>query len=359
MTSILLLSEENDYVEIRSAIGESSSNISASQKRVNVHLVGIDATGQDIWRTGLMRGNVGLGSDMRLTVRKCVRLGSDCRTRVRVVGTQWAIKRPSNTTIHPERHSLWAKFLYSTAHRRIVINGCQQSRGPESYSFSTPPSCNAAASTTIPPTSGPNAPHAQNPPPAQPADEIAALRARIAELECGSAHGNQLLARATVPHQALVADPTAVNRIRANLASAKDEPKKLTLPALQPGHKVYAVFICLAPALLECPVTLFASDPIPTKVEEAFKLYHYVLYTALTHDGLTAKGLDRSSELSIVTVDWVGAAKAAKERTLHYWGADRASALMSHHLVVLDIGQMHGCGNWPMQTTSTTSQDST
>lgn len=88
---------------------------------------------------------------------------------------------------------------------------------------------------------GPNAPHAQNPPPAQPADEIAALRARIAELECGSAHGNQLLARATVPHQALVADPTAVNRIRANLASAKDEPKKLTLPALQPGHKVSAL----------------------------------------------------------------------------------------------------------------------
>lgn len=100
---------------------------------------------------------------------------------------------------------------------------------------------------------------------------------------------------------------------------------------------------------------------IPTKVEEAFKLYRYVPYTALTHaarsrahlrgedssfvftqDGLTAKGLDRSSELSIVTVDWIGAAKAAEERTLHYWGADRASALTSHHLVVLDIGRTHG-----------------
>ncbi|KAG1765333.1 hypothetical protein EDD22DRAFT_1015281 [Suillus occidentalis] len=199
-----------------------------------------------------------------------------------------------------------------------------------------------AATVALP--AGPTAPHAQNPPPAQPADEITALRARIAELEHISAHGNQLPARATVPHQALVADPTAVSHIRANLASAKDEPKKLALPVLQPGHKVSAL-----------------SLPIPTKVEEAFKLYHYVPYTALTHavrskahlrgedssfvftqDGLTAKGLDHSSKLSIVTVDWIGAAKAAEERTLHYWGADRASALMSHHLVVLDIGRMHG-----------------
>ncbi|KAG2344897.1 hypothetical protein BDR05DRAFT_947215 [Suillus weaverae] len=67
---------------------------------------------------------------------------------------------------------------------------------------------------------------------AQPADEIAALRARIAELEHGSAHSNQLLARAAIPHQALVADPTAVNHIHANLSSAKDEFKKLSLPAL-------------------------------------------------------------------------------------------------------------------------------
>ncbi|KAG2127165.1 uncharacterized protein EDB93DRAFT_1109453 [Suillus bovinus] len=200
--------------------------------------------------------------------------------------------------------------------------------------------------TTVTLPAGPNAPHAQNPPPAQPADEIAALRARIAELECGSAHGNQSPARATIPHQALVADPTAVNHIRTNLASAKDEPKKLTLPALQPGHKVSAL-----------------SLSIPTKVEEVFKLDRYVPYMALTHaarsraylhgedlsfiftqDGLTAKGLDRSM-------------KAAEERTLHYWGADRASALTSHHLVVLNIGRTHGW-NWPIRTTSTTSQDS-
>lgn len=43
-----------------------------------------------------------------------------------------------------------------------------------------------------------------------------------------------------------------------------------------------------------------------------------------------------------MTVDWVAAAKAAEDRTLHYWGETRASALISHHLVVLDIGHTHG-----------------
>ncbi|KAG2132887.1 uncharacterized protein EDB93DRAFT_1107688 [Suillus bovinus] len=50
MTSILLLSREN------------------KSKGVNAHLVGIDATGQDIGRTGPMRRNVRSGSDMRQTV---------------------------------------------------------------------------------------------------------------------------------------------------------------------------------------------------------------------------------------------------------------------------------------------------
>ncbi|KIK33170.1 hypothetical protein CY34DRAFT_46558, partial [Suillus luteus UH-Slu-Lm8-n1] len=89
---------------------------------------------------------------------------------------------------------------------------------------------------------------------------------------------------------------------------------------------------------------------IPIKVEDAFKHYRYVPYTALMHtacskaflhgedssfvftqDGLTAKGLDHSNELAITTVDWVAAAKAAEERTLHHWGEARASALVSHH----------------------------
>ncbi|KAG2157805.1 uncharacterized protein EDB93DRAFT_1101113 [Suillus bovinus] len=123
-------------------------------------------------------------------------------------------------------------------------------------------------------------------------------------------------------------------------------------------------------ARLTCPPT--RAQTIPLKVEEAFKQYRYVPYTALTHaarskaflrgedsafiftqDGLAAKGLDRANELLIVTVDWIAAAKAAEDRTLHYWGEARASALVSHHLVVLDIGRTHGCKeNWLMPTTS-------
>ncbi|KAG1760433.1 hypothetical protein EDD22DRAFT_901258 [Suillus occidentalis] len=181
----------------------------------------------------------------------------------------------------------------------------------------------------------------QGQPAVTPADEIAALRARIMELERGDAHGNHIPARAGPPHQALIADAAAINRVRANLAIAKDEPKKLALPALRPGHK-----------------------PSLPKLRRRLRLYRYVPYTAITHaarsksylrgedstfvftpEGLTAKGLDRSNELSISAVDWFAAAKAAEERTLHYWGIDRESALVSHHLIVLDIGRTHG---WPV-----------
>ncbi|KAG1723589.1 hypothetical protein EDD22DRAFT_853931 [Suillus occidentalis] len=196
------------------------------------------------------------------------------------------------------------------------------------------------------PTAVPSAPAQPQAIPA-PTDEIAALRARIAELERGSARSNQFPARAPVPQQALVVDPAEVDRICANLAGAKDKPKWLVLPALQPEHKFSAL-----------------SLPLPLKVEEAFKSYRYVPYTALTHaarskaflhredssfifrqDGLTARGLNRANELSIVTVDWIAAAKAAEDRTLHYWGETRTSALVSHHLIVLDIGRMH---RWAM-----------
>lgn len=75
----------------------------------------------------------------------------------------------------------------------------------------------------------------------------------------------------------------------------------MTLPELRPGHKVSAL-----------------SLPIIPKVEEAFKSYRYVPYTALTHaarskaylcgeessfvftqDGLAAMGLDQSNEILI------------------------------------------------------------
>ncbi|KAG1893433.1 uncharacterized protein F5891DRAFT_985868 [Suillus fuscotomentosus] len=193
-------------------------------------------------------------------------------------------------------------------------------------------------------TSSNNAPPAPgNAAQPQVANELAALRARIAELERLEAQGNPNPARAPAPQQALIGDPATIERVRATIAAPKEDSKWPTLPALQPGHKVSAL-----------------SMPIPPKVEEAFKNYRYVPYSALTHiarskaylrgeessfvfttEGLTAKGLDRSNELSISTVDWIAASRTAEERTLFYWGVERANALSSHHQVVLDIGRTH------------------
>ncbi|KAG2754248.1 hypothetical protein P692DRAFT_20870458 [Suillus brevipes Sb2] len=217
----------------------------------------------------------------------------------------------------------------TTAPRPPAQTGPAQSSASQSTHQSIPQQTHSSAARVAQPTAPNSAPlvaqpTAVPPAPAQPqaipapADEIAALRARIAELERRNARGNQFPARAPAPQQALVADPAEVDRICANLAGVKDEPKWLVLPALQPGHKFSAL-----------------SLPLPLKVEEAFKSYRYVPYTALTHaarskaflrgedssfvlrqDGLTARGLDRANELSIVTVDWIAAAKAAEDRTL-------------------------------------------
>ncbi|KAG2137885.1 uncharacterized protein EDB93DRAFT_1106507 [Suillus bovinus] len=181
-----------------------------------------------------------------------------------------------------------------------------------------------------------------------PADEIAALRARIAELERGDAHGIHIPARAPAPQQALVANPADVDRIRANLAGAKDEPKRLVLPALQPGHKPYPS----KSRRLLSNIATFHTQLSHAARSKAFLRGEDSAFI-FTQDGLAAKGLDRANELLIVTVDWIAAAKAAEDRTLHYWGEARASALVSHHLVVLDISRTHGCKeNWLMPTTS-------
>ena len=100
---------------------------------------------------------------------------------------------------------------------------------------------------------------------------------------------------------------------------------------------------------------------IPSKVEEAFRLYRYVPYTLLSHtarsravkgddstfvltpEGFTIKPLDRSNELSISPTDWMAASKVAEERTRVHHGAERAEALSSHHGVVLGISVSH---NW-------------
>ncbi|KAG2046971.1 hypothetical protein BDR06DRAFT_1014276 [Suillus hirtellus] len=192
-------------------------------------------------------------------------------------------------------------------------------------------------------------------------NELAVLRARIAELECLEAHGNPNLARAPAPQQALVGDPATIKCVCATIAAPKEDFKRPTLPVLQPGHKVsvlsmhkfslpyihlslpiYTVpFFITAPycqpkgphtasfitILLRHCFTRIETDyamllAIPPKVEEAFKNYRYVPYSALTHiarskaylrgeessfvfttEGLTAKGLNHLNGLSISMVD--------------------------------------------------------
>ncbi|KAG0691631.1 hypothetical protein DFH29DRAFT_1010584 [Suillus ampliporus] len=259
--------------------------------------------------------------------------------------TQSSAARPSSSAaLGPAvpRPLVQAGSSQSPAHQPVpqaALQHAQQAVQPSSGQSAHP-----AAPVLRQPAADPALQH-QGYPPAQPADEITALRARITELE-----------QPPTPQQALVADPAAVDRIRTSLASTKEDSKWITLPILQPGHKTTGI---TAPHHTYLILYIAA---MPPKVEDAFKQYRYVPYTALTHaarskanlrgedssfvftqDGLTAKGLDHSNELSIMTVDWIGAAKAAEERTLHYWGEDRALALVSHHLVVLDIGRTH---NW-------------
>lgn len=132
----------------------------------------------------------------------------------------------------------------------------------------------------------PPAPATQGQPALAPADEIAALQARIAELERGNAHGNHTPARAAPPHQALVADPAAIDRVQANLAAAKDEPKKPSLPALRPGHKVSALslrkssahFLVYHWVALPHPVSI-SSSIIPTVRVTRFRFWHRAVHS--------------------------------------------------------------------------------
>lgn len=100
---------------------------------------------------------------------------------------------------------------------------------------------------------------------------------------------------------------------------------------------------------------------IPLKVEEAFRHFQYVPYTALTtaaclkaaqgkenftinvQGGLTAKGLDQRNKKSISVVDWYAASMAAEGHTREHFGKGRAAALAAHHRIVMDLGCSH---NW-------------
>jgi hypothetical protein len=99
---------------------------------------------------------------------------------------------------------------------------------------------------------------------------------------------------------------------------------------------------------------------IPPKVNEAFKAYKYVPYTAMSHlarlraargeedymvnaqGGLTAKGLDRRDENQIEWPDWQAAAHAAEDCIREHHGEVRAKAFASHHRTVMDLTRLHG-----------------
>ncbi|KAF8521857.1 hypothetical protein JB92DRAFT_3110938 [Gautieria morchelliformis] len=135
---------------------------------------------------------------------------------------------------------------------------------------------------------------------------------------------------------ALFADEEAIERARA---AAKEDGKKAQLPDPIPGFKASMLDIA-----------------IPLKADEAFKVFRYIPYTALSllarikasrgeedfivnaQGGLTAKGLDHQNERNISTVEWYAAAKAAEERTEFHHGKTRAHALAAHHKIVMDLG---------------------
>jgi hypothetical protein len=60
-----------------------------------------------------------------------------------------------------------------------------------------------------------------------------------------------------------------------------------------------------------------------------------------TAGGLTAKGLDRRGEKAILMIDWLSASSTVVEHTKIHWGAERASALAAHNVVVLGIAKLH------------------
>jgi hypothetical protein len=90
-----------------------------------------------------------------------------------------------------------------------------------------------------------------------------------------------------------------------------------------------------------------------------FRLFCYVPYSSLTQQtrlkalhgdeefvvntqgGLTAKGLDRSSEKSISLADWIAAAAIAVERTTKYHGTERGQSLAAHHRIVEGLAVSH------------------
>ncbi|KAF8199471.1 hypothetical protein BJ912DRAFT_921890 [Pholiota molesta] len=118
----------------------------------------------------------------------------------------------------------------------------------------------------------------------------------------------------------LVPDESAPGQetIAALELPAVKEPARRVLPAIVPGHKANAL-----------------DNAIPPRVDQAFAAFQYVPYTALSrparakalngdaevviaNGSLIAKGLDKSGETSITTLEWLEAAAIAVRRTRYH-----------------------------------------
>lgn len=99
---------------------------------------------------------------------------------------------------------------------------------------------------------------------------------------------------------------------------------------------------------------------VPCRIDEKFRLYHFVPYSKLLPDefnkfesdtqefvinasgGLTEKGSDLSKEYTLSSLDWMNAANRAVVRTRYWHGDVGANPLQHHHEFVAQIGRSHG-----------------
>ena len=184
--------------------------------------------------------------------------------------------------------------------------------------------------------------------------------------------------------------PQNVDQIRSAIIASKDIKKKIVVPKVIPEFKaaltdfsslrlfIIYLFIILDMVIdLSCLFILKAVPPhqlliywfcpppsshvvsIPPKVKDAFCLFHYVPYMALSHNaclraaqgendfminsqgGLTAKGLDHHNETSINTFDWIAASHVVEKWMDFHHGGVRANALVKHHAMILKLACSH------------------
>jgi len=133
----------------------------------------------------------------------------------------------------------------------------------------------------------------------------------------------------------MAAEPETLAALAASVP--KDVPKQALVGAIVPGFKTDAL-----------------DSAIPPKVDAVFAAYAYVPYSALTKatrikalrgdegviitaSGLSTKGLDRSSERNISTLEWMDASEVHIARTGHHIGDQHADALKAHQAIVLKL----------------------